>query len=145
MIVVDTGPLYAAVDASDAHHRACSALFANPPDRLLVPVSVLIETSFLIERHLGPAAEAAFLGSLAAGLAVEQLTEGDLGRMAELVNTYADMPLGAVDASVVAIAERVGATRSSAWIVATSPWCVRGMPRRSRSCLDRGLRLRLER
>jgi predicted nucleic acid-binding protein len=54
MIVVDTGPLYAAADTSDAHHAACAALFSNPPDQLVVPVSVLVETSFLIERHLGP-------------------------------------------------------------------------------------------
>jgi hypothetical protein len=78
---------------------------------LIVPVSVVVETSFLIERHLGPVAEAAFLRSLApAGVIVEQLGEDDLARMAELVATYADMPLGAVDASVVAIAERVAAT-----------------------------------
>lgn len=111
MIVVDTGPLYAATDTSDAHHTACATLFKNPPDRLVVPVSVVVETSFLIERHLGPAAEAKFLGSLAASrLSVEQLGEQDLARMAELVATYADMPLGAVDASVVAIAERLEAT-----------------------------------
>jgi predicted nucleic acid-binding protein len=65
VIVVDTGPLYAAADSSDAHHAACSALFANPADQLVVTVSVVVETSFLIERHLGPAAEAVFLGSLA--------------------------------------------------------------------------------
>jgi hypothetical protein len=63
MIVVDTGPLYAAADASDAHHDACSKLFEDCTDRLVVPVSVVIETSFLIERHLGAAAEAAFLKS----------------------------------------------------------------------------------
>jgi uncharacterized protein len=111
VIVVDTGPLYAAADTSDAHHAACSALFTDPADQLVVPVSVVVEASFLIERHLGPEAEATFLGSLApAGLIVEQLGEDDLARMAELVTTYADMPLGAVDASVVALAERIGAT-----------------------------------
>lgn len=111
MIVVDTGPLYAAADTSDAHHAACAELLTNPSDQLLVPVSVVVETSFLIERHLGPGAEAAFLRSLApAGVVVEQLSEDDLARMAELVTTYADVPLGAVDASVVAIAERTAAT-----------------------------------
>ena len=108
MIVVDTGPLYAAADSSDAHHVACSTLFADNPESLIVPVSVVIETSFLIERHLGPTAEAAFLGSLTpSGVVVEQLGDADLARMAELVNTYADLPLGAVDA----VAERLGATR----------------------------------
>lgn len=33
----------------------------------------------------------------------------DLGRVAELIETYADLRLGAVDASVVATAERLGA------------------------------------
>lgn len=111
MIVADTGPLYAAADASDAHHAACAAVFRDPPDRLVVPVSVIVETSFLIERHLGPTAEAKFLASLApAGVLVEQLGHDDFARMADLVETYADMPLGAVDASVVAVAERIGAT-----------------------------------
>jgi predicted nucleic acid-binding protein len=33
----------------------------------------------------------------------------DVDRMVELVEKYADFPLGAVDASVIAIAERLGA------------------------------------
>jgi uncharacterized protein len=36
------------------------------------------------------------------------LVPADLARMADLVETYSDMPLGAVDAAVVAIAERLG-------------------------------------
>ena len=87
MILVDTGPLYAAADASDAHHTACAAVFRDPPDRLVVPVSVVVETSFLVERHLGPAAEAKFLASLApAGVLVEQLGQNDFVRMAELAD-----------------------------------------------------------
>lgn len=35
-------------------------------------------------------------------------TSADLRRMAELVNTYHDLPLGPVDASVLALAERPG-------------------------------------
>jgi len=41
-------------------------------------------------------------------LAGEQLDAADLVRMAELPAQYADLPLGAVDASVVAVAERLG-------------------------------------
>lgn len=36
------------------------------------------------------------------------LTLADTDRMAELVETYADFPLGGVDAAVIAIAERLG-------------------------------------
>jgi predicted nucleic acid-binding protein len=47
--------------------------------------------------------------SLAAGeLDLVPTVPSDLARMAELVTVYADLPLGAVDASVVAIAERLG-------------------------------------
>ena len=39
---------------------------------------------------------------------VEAPTPADLRRMAELVEQYGDFPLGATDASVVALAERLG-------------------------------------
>ncbi|MCP2261398.1 PIN domain-containing protein [Streptoalloteichus tenebrarius] len=52
-----------------------------------------------------------FPRALAAGeLELVSLTASDLERMAELVETYADFPLGGVDASVVAVVERCGAT-----------------------------------
>jgi predicted nucleic acid-binding protein len=36
-----------------------------------------------------------------------EMTQTDLERIAELITTYADFPLGSVDASVVAVAERL--------------------------------------
>ena len=39
------------------------------------------------------------------------LTKADLERIVQLVDTYIDLPLGGTDASVVAIAERLGQTR----------------------------------
>jgi uncharacterized protein len=38
------------------------------------------------------------------------ITAADLARTAEFVRTYADLPLGAVDASVFAVAERLKLT-----------------------------------
>jgi predicted nucleic acid-binding protein len=50
-----------------------------------------------------------FLGDLAAGdLLPEQVAAADWLRIAELVASYRDLPLGTVDASVVAAAERIG-------------------------------------
>jgi predicted nucleic acid-binding protein len=48
VIVVDTGPLYAAADVRDAHHVARVAEFENTTEQLVVPVSVLIETPVLV-------------------------------------------------------------------------------------------------
>lgn len=42
---------------------------------------------------------------------VEPIGAAEWPRVAELVETYVDLPLGLVDASVVAIAERLGQTR----------------------------------
>jgi predicted nucleic acid-binding protein len=52
------------------------------------------------------------LDSLVTGeLQLEATTAEDLARMSELVRIYADFPLGAADASVVAIAERLGTSK----------------------------------
>jgi hypothetical protein len=73
---------------------------------LLAPVTVIPEVAYLMRKRLGPAVETRFAESLAAGeIAIENLTPRDLGRCAELLHLY-DF-LGFVDASVVAIAERL--------------------------------------
>jgi hypothetical protein len=53
--------------------------------------------------------EAEFLRSFATGfLTVADLTAADMGRSAELVEQYGDLPLGATEACLVALAERLG-------------------------------------
>jgi uncharacterized protein len=70
---------------------------------------VVTEVCYLLEREAGPRVEAGFVRSLAAGdFTFTETTLADLDRVAELIVTYADFPLGAVDAAVVAIAERLG-------------------------------------
>ncbi|MFC4057341.1 type II toxin-antitoxin system VapC family toxin [Planomonospora corallina] len=110
MIVIDSGPLVAAVNSRDNHHDACARLLRTHPGPLLVPATVLTEVCQLVEKRQGSKAEAAFLGSFGSGLTLVDLTSEDLTRMGVLVERYASLPLGAVDASVVAISERLGIT-----------------------------------
>jgi predicted nucleic acid-binding protein len=78
--------------------------------RRLLPSPVLTEVCWLLERW--PAAESAFLSEVARGtFELVHLSPRDLTRMSELVLQYADFPLGAVDASVLAIAERAAPLR----------------------------------
>ena len=81
-------------------------------DVLMLPATVLAETCYLIDRTLGPTAEAAFLDSLGMGpdytFQLVELVDSDLRRMSGLVRQYADLRLGGTDASVVAICERLG-------------------------------------
>lgn len=112
MLLVDTGPLLAAADRDDAHHLACRDLLEADPGPLVTSPLVMAEAAYLIDRQLGPVAEAALFASVVAGdLVVEDLGRADWERVAELVRTYADMRLGGTDASLVALAERLGATR----------------------------------
>jgi uncharacterized protein len=74
-----------------------------------VPVLVVTEVTYLLGTRLGADAEVKFLADFAAGnLIPEQVAADDWLRMAELVRRYRDLPLGTVDASVVAAAERLG-------------------------------------
>jgi len=109
-LLLDTGPLVAALNDNDKVHELCRDLLAWHRGPLAVPAPVLTEVCyFLDKRGRGVGAEARFLQSLAAGeLDLVPTVPSDLARMAELVTVYADLPLGAVDASVVAIAERLG-------------------------------------
>jgi uncharacterized protein len=76
-----------------------------------VPTLVITEVAYLLETRLGVEAEVRFLADLAEGnLIAEPVMAGDWLRIAELVTTYHDLPLGTADASVVAAAERHGTT-----------------------------------
>lgn len=108
MIVCDTGPLVAVLNSADQDHQRCTDFLETHPGPLLVPSTVVTEVCFMVESRVGPSAEAAFLRSLATReLEFAELTTTDLTRMAELVDQHADLSLGATDASVIALAERL--------------------------------------
>ena len=98
----------AAAVRNDPDHRACAELLQRDVGSLVVPALVLAEAGYLVWKALGSAAEAALLRAAARGeFRLEAPTSDDLARMAELVDAYADLPLGTVDASVVALSERL--------------------------------------
>jgi predicted nucleic acid-binding protein len=112
VLIVDTGVLLAAADNADPDHSACAQLFENEPDPLVTTALVIAETAYLVARQLGAPAEARFFRSVADGdIRVETLTPDDHHRIADLVDHYADLGLGGTDASVIAIAERLGQIR----------------------------------
>jgi hypothetical protein len=71
---------------------------------LLVPSPVLGEIGYLLQSRVGPHAEVTFLKSFGGnGFHVAEVEEGDISRIAELVERYVSLPLGIVDAAVIAI------------------------------------------
>jgi predicted nucleic acid-binding protein len=111
MLLVDTGPLVAYLNRKDPDHQACVPLFTSRTDELLITPYVLTEACYLIAKYLGAEAEANLIEAVAAQdlVQVDVLTT-DLARIAELARQYRSFPLGLADASVVAVAERLGLT-----------------------------------
>jgi len=104
--IVDAGPLVAVADEDEPDHARCLAALSRAELRLVIPALVVTEATCFIGRRLGPLAEAAFLRGLGQ-FEVEAPLPEDWERIGQLVEQYADFPLGGTDASVVALAERL--------------------------------------
>ncbi len=106
--LADSGPLYALVDRKDAWHERVAKWWVSAPRSVLVPVTVLPEVSYLLLTRIGGRAEQAFIRAVADGeFTTEALESDDIERAADLMVQYSDLPLGFVEATVVAIAERL--------------------------------------
>lgn len=111
MLVVDAGPLVAVAASRDRHHARCTALLERARRPLLVPALVVTEVGYFLADRLAPEAERAFVAALRDGeLFVEPVEPADWARIHELLVEYADLGLGLVDASIVALLERLGLT-----------------------------------
>jgi predicted nucleic acid-binding protein len=111
-LILDTGPLLAALDRSDPDHDRCAAMLIGAEEDLVVPVLVLAELDYWCHERLEPQAWLIFLDDVLDGVyTVVAPTHEDLARSAALQREYADLRLGVVDASVLALCERLGETK----------------------------------
>jgi predicted nucleic acid-binding protein len=107
-LVLDTGPLLAALDAADPDHTECAGLITEAREDLVVPALVLAELDYWCHKRLGPDVWIAFLEDVLAGAyRVEPPIAADLRRCRDLQATYLDLRLGVTDASVIALVERL--------------------------------------
>jgi predicted nucleic acid-binding protein len=105
-VLLDTGVLYALADRDDAWHGRAVDYVGSVREPLLTTVTAIPEAVYLIRDRLGRAAEQRLIRSIAdRELHVENLTDADWTRSAELMRAYPD--IGFVDASVIAVAERL--------------------------------------
>jgi predicted nucleic acid-binding protein len=107
-LILDTGPLFALLDRRDQDHRDCRRLIEDAAERLVVPAPVLPELDYMVADRLGTGAMIAFLQDVSAGAyEIEDLRRPDCERVRQIMDTYADNEIGFVDASVLAICERL--------------------------------------
>jgi predicted nucleic acid-binding protein len=108
MLVVDAGPLVAAAATKDRNHESCVELLSNARGPIVVPELVVTEVAYFLADRLGSVAERAFVRAIRDGeLLVEPVEPQDWERIDDLLERYEDLPLGTVDASVVAVCERL--------------------------------------
>lgn len=108
-LVCDTGPLLAALDRDDPDHARCAELIGNSAEELVVPTLVLSELDYWCRKIGLEDAWLMFLDDADRGAwRIEPPTRADLRRARELQAAYRDMSIGVVDASVMALVERLG-------------------------------------
>lgn len=111
-LLADTSGLVALVNRADRAHATVREVVAREGEPLLVPDLVVAEVDHLLLRMVGRRAEELFLADLVSGAFERQpLIDADLARATEVVAAYGDHDIGVVDATLVAIAERLGIDR----------------------------------
>jgi uncharacterized protein len=107
VIVLDTGGLYAALDANEQwYSRASAVLVAALPPRILSPF-VLAELDYLIATRVGHEAQMALVEEVVRGVyRLEAFSADDMAHARRIMDRYADLRIGLADASVVVLANR---------------------------------------
>jgi hypothetical protein len=108
MILADTGAMLALIDRNDRHHEPLAAIYRANPDGWVLPWAILPEVDYLVASEIGPHAQDAWLSDLASGaFAIEWARDGDLEAAARIHRRCKALRLGLVDATVMAMAERL--------------------------------------
>ncbi|MEM8808907.1 MAG: PIN domain-containing protein [Cyanobacteria bacterium P01_G01_bin.38] len=107
VVIADTGFVVALANRSDQRHAEVRPIYLQYP-QILLPQLVLVEVAYLIGRDIGIATVVKFLKGLPASrFELIEATDQDIARIAEILEQYADSKVDFVDASVMAIAERL--------------------------------------
>jgi predicted nucleic acid-binding protein len=104
MTLLDTGPLVAALDRRESHHRWATGMVEDLREPMWTCGAVLSETSFLLGGH--PPALARLRGLVRDGLIRSAEEDAPLwNRAFALMERYANVPMSFADACLVALAE----------------------------------------
>jgi predicted nucleic acid-binding protein len=107
-ILIDSSGLVAIADRRSRAHSTVAAIIEIPTNEIVIPAPAVPEASYVIATRMGHVALRHFVNDLAlTSPRIEDLTSTDYLRIAEVLNTYADLQLDFVDASILAVAERL--------------------------------------
>lgn len=111
-VIIDTSAIIALADKADKNHKKAVNFTSKNKDVFIVPITVLPEACYLLNEHISDSAEIIFLTSLSNGeVQVEDFKSADFDRVLEILQKYRDLRIGFVDASIVALAERLNVNK----------------------------------
>jgi len=109
--IADTGFVVALMNQRDIRHLEVAEIYRQQ-QQILLPQTVLAEVAYLVDREVGTMMVATSLRYLLnSRFMILALTSEDLLRVAEILEIYQDSRIDFVDASVMAIAERLEITK----------------------------------
>ncbi len=110
LLLVDTGPLVALLDADDAHHRASAKFAATVREQLVTTWPVITEVAYLTGRG-GMPLSVLVTAVNRLRLRMHELDPEFLVRAAEVAKTYHPSKIDLADLSLLYAAEQLGCER----------------------------------
>jgi predicted nucleic acid-binding protein len=110
VIVIDTSVIVAYMNAADDRHTPVAAWLEAIDDDLATTPLIIAEVDHLVATRGGRPALAALRADLAAGAYLLEWWPGAITTTVNVAERYADSGLGLADASLIALAERLGTT-----------------------------------
>jgi predicted nucleic acid-binding protein len=108
--IADTGFVVALANSTDIRHTEVRAVYIQQK-QILLPQTVLVEVAYLLGRDAGIRIAISWLEGLSASrFTLIPLVEQDIVRIAKILKQYEDSRVDFVDASVMAVAERLNIT-----------------------------------
>jgi predicted nucleic acid-binding protein len=108
VIVVDTSVIVAYMNAADDAHELVAAWLDDADDDLATTPLIVAEVDHLVTARGNPAALTALRSDLVSGAYVVEWWPAAIASAVKVAERYTDTGLGIADASLVALAERLG-------------------------------------
>ena len=106
-VLADSGFVVAFITSADQRHSDVRPVYFRYP-QILLPRLTLVEVVYLVTRDAGIHIAVAFLKSLPRSrFKLINSTDRDMERAADIMHRYSDSKVDFVDASIMAIAERL--------------------------------------
>jgi uncharacterized protein len=109
VIAIDSGFLFALLDADDAWHERALAMSGTIEEGWITTWAVLTETSHLLTKRLGAEFAIGLIEDVVAGsIAVWDPAPAERAALPALMRKYAKLPMDLADATLVLLAEHLG-------------------------------------